>query len=81
MSHPQIIPQKILMSDRELQTLIITKLTDLATGQAEIATDMAAGKAALGQVEWQYRSARILHSGNEDPDRPAMLANCPGAGT
>jgi hypothetical protein len=32
------------MSDHELQTLIVTKLSELAVGQAEIATDMDAVK-------------------------------------
>lgn len=38
------------MSDHELQSLIITKLSDLATGQGEISTDMRAVKEHLAKL-------------------------------
>jgi predicted nucleic acid-binding Zn-ribbon protein len=38
------------MSDHELQSLIVTKLTDLATVQAEISTDMRAVKEHLARL-------------------------------
>jgi hypothetical protein len=46
----QIHSPETAMSEYELQTLIVTKLSELAVGQAEIATDMSAVKTHLEKL-------------------------------
>lgn len=44
------------MSDHDLQSLVLTKVTDLTTGQAEISTDLRAAEEHLAKLNGKVAS-------------------------